>query len=85
MKPISLNVSEPAYNAFKHHAANSGLTVSELIRRAMDEYIDRQAVCTASSLNQRPRLFCNGIQKALDRSELFDEMIGQSENEVLST
>lgn len=40
MKPITINVSEPVYRAYRQYAQLHDRTTSELIREAMEVYAD---------------------------------------------
>jgi len=42
MKKITTNISNKQYKAFHKIAQKEGLTFSELIRRALDEYLERR-------------------------------------------
>ena len=73
MKAISLNVSENAYRRFRQLAARQGLPVSELIRRAMDEYLDRH-YRTRGSIMDLPSFASGGILRSWKGADLYDEM-----------
>jgi len=42
MKRININISDKQHKGFHRIAKEEGLTFSELIRRALDEYLKRQ-------------------------------------------
>ena len=42
MKRININISDKQHKEFHRIAKEEGLTFSELIRRALDEYLKRQ-------------------------------------------
>jgi len=42
MKRITINISDKQHKEFSRIAKEEGLTLSELIRRALDEYLKRQ-------------------------------------------
>jgi len=42
MKRITINISDKQHKEFSRIAKEEGLTFSELIRRALDEYLKRQ-------------------------------------------
>lgn len=73
MKAISLNVSENSYRKFQHLAERQGLPVSELIRRAMDEYLDRHYRTRVSVLDL-PAFASGGILRGWKGADLYDEM-----------
>jgi hypothetical protein len=73
MKPISLNVSDSSYRKFQELAARQGLPVSELIRRAMDEYLDRHYRIRAS-IKDLPTFTSGGILRKWKEADLYDEM-----------
>jgi hypothetical protein len=73
MKAISLNVSERAYLKFQEIAARQGLPVSELIRRAMDEYVD-QHYRARNSILDLPVFASGGILRPWKGADLYDEM-----------
>jgi hypothetical protein len=73
MKAISLNVSESSYRKFQEIAARQGLPVSELIRRAMDEYLDRNYRARGSILDL-PAFASGGILRRWKGADLYDEM-----------
>jgi predicted transcriptional regulator len=73
MKAISLNVSETSYRKFQEIAERQGLPVSELIRRAMDEYLDRQ-YRPRGSVRDLPAFETGGILRHWKGADLYDEM-----------
>jgi hypothetical protein len=73
MKPISLNVSEQSYLKFREIAERLGLPVSELIRRAMDEYLDRHHTVRVSVLDL-PAFASGGILRSWKGGDLYEEM-----------
>jgi hypothetical protein len=76
MKAISLNVSESSYRKFQEIAERQGLPVSELIRRAMDEYLDRQYRARVSVLDL-PAFKSGGILKKWKGADLYEDMTGR--------
>jgi metal-responsive CopG/Arc/MetJ family transcriptional regulator len=42
MKRITINISDKQHKEFSRIAKEEGLTISELIRRALDEYLKKQ-------------------------------------------
>ena len=73
MKTISLNVSEPAYEALKAAAEQDGRPVSELIRQSMAEFIDRRRASAPSALTLQPH-DSGPLIEDWSRSDLIDEM-----------
>ena len=73
MKPISIYVSEAAYQQFKSLAARQGRPVAELLRQAMAEYIERGRKTEGSLLQIRAHR-SGRLQKKWTRTELADEM-----------
>ena len=73
MKAISLNVSENSYQKFQEIAARQGLPVSELIRRAMDAYLDRHYRARGSVLDL-PAFRSGGILRHWKGADLYEEM-----------
>jgi hypothetical protein len=73
MKAISLNVSEQSYRKFQEIAERQGLPVSELIRRAMDEYLDLHYRARISVLDL-PAFASGGILRRWKGADLYDDM-----------
>lgn len=73
MKAISLNVSETSYARFREIADRDGLAVAELIRRAMDAYLERHYRERRSILDL-PAFASGGIRRTWKGADLFDEM-----------
>ena len=73
MKAISLNVSENSYRKFQEIAERQGLPVSELIRRAMDEFLDRHYSARGSVLDL-PAFASGGILRHWKGADLYEEM-----------
>jgi len=76
MKPISIHVSEAAYQEFKSLAARQDRPVAELVRQAMAEYIQRGRKTGGSLLEMRPHR-SGRLRKGWTRVELLDEMRGR--------
>jgi predicted transcriptional regulator len=74
MKPISVHVSEDTYEELKSLAARSGRPVAELIRRAMDRYVELERRARRSILDIEPH-HSGRLLSEWDRSELLDEMM----------
>ena len=73
MKPISVHVAEPAYEALKHVARSQGRPVAELVREAMADYLTRQRASARSLLDIAPHPG-GPLKRKWTRSELADEM-----------
>jgi len=74
MKAISLNVSEISYGKFQEIAVREGLPVSELIRRAMDEYLERH-YRARTSISDLPSFAAGGILRPWKGADVYDEMV----------
>ena len=76
MKTISLNVSSVAYKKFQEIAQRQGLPVSELVRRAMDEFIDRN-YRQRSSIRNISTIRAGKILRPWKGGDIFKEMVEQ--------
>lgn len=76
MKPISVHVEEDVYEELKRIASRRHRPVAEEIREAMAEYVVRERR-TGPSLFDRPPVDAGKQIAPFDRSDLFDEMIGE--------
>jgi predicted CopG family antitoxin len=74
MRPISLHVEDEVYRNLKALAEKTGRPVSELIRDAMSEYLDRQ-IGRGPSLLDVPAHSSGALLKPWTREELLDEML----------
>jgi hypothetical protein len=74
MKTISLNVSSVAYKKFQEIAQRQGLPVSELVRRAMDEFIDRN-YRQRISIRNISTIRAGKILKPWKGGDIFKEMV----------
>lgn len=74
MRPISLHVEDEVYRSLKTLAERTGRPVSELIREAMAEYIDRK-VGHGPSILDLPAHPSGALLKPWTREELLDEML----------
>lgn len=74
MRPISLHVEDEVYRNLKALAEKTGRPVSELIRDAMSEYLDRQ-IGRGPSLLDVPAHPSGALLKPWTREELLDEML----------
>jgi hypothetical protein len=73
MKSISVHVSEHAYEEFKSLASRRGRAVAELIREAMDSYLEAERRSSRSILDLEP-LRCGRLLRPWTREEIFDEV-----------
>jgi hypothetical protein len=74
MRPISLHVEDKVYRRLKALAERTGRPVSELIREAMAEYVDRK-IGHGPSLLDLPAHPSGALLKPWTRAELLDEML----------
>lgn len=75
MKPISLHVDDEVYSNLKSLAERTRRPVSELIREAMSEYLDRK-IGRGPSLFDMPAHPSGPLLKpSWTRDELLDEML----------
>ena len=73
MKPISVHVAEPAYEALKHVAKRQGRPVAELVREAMADYLTRQRASARSLVEIFPHA-SGPLKRRWTRAQLVDEM-----------
>lgn len=76
MKTITVNVSEPVYREFQAYARSRDRTASELIREAMEAYLQQQ-MRGGTSLRDVPPLDVGKTKKALSRN---DDLLGEMTN-----
>jgi predicted transcriptional regulator len=75
MKAITVNVSEPVYRDFQRFAQERDRTTSELIREAMEEYLERR-IRSRPSLNDVRPASAGGVLRPLGvEDDLLDEML----------
>ena len=74
MKPISVHVAEPAYEALKEVAKRQARPAAELVREAMDDYLTRQRASSRSILDIAPHLG-GPLKRKWTRAQLADEML----------
>jgi predicted CopG family antitoxin len=74
MRPISLHVEDEVYRNLKSLAERTGRSVSELIREAMSEYLDRK-IGRGPSLFDVPAHPSGALLKPWTREEILDEML----------
>ena len=73
MKAISLNVSEVSYRKRKQVAEKRGLPVVELIRRAMDDFLERHCK-ERRPVRALPAFKTGPILKTWKGADFFEEM-----------
>jgi 16S rRNA U516 pseudouridylate synthase RsuA-like enzyme len=74
MKPVSIHLHEKAYREMKSLAAERGRPVAELVRQAMDEYLEKERVKGLSLVDRRPHA-SGRLLEAWTREELLEEML----------
>jgi hypothetical protein len=74
MKTISLHVPEQAYEELKSIAARRQQPVAELIRQAMDDYLQRERRLGRSLLDLPPHP-SGPLLEPWTREDLMDEMM----------
>lgn len=74
MKPVSIHLHKKAYQEMKSLAAQRGRPVAELVRQAMDEYLEKERV-KGSFLIDRPPHASGRLLEAWTREELLEEML----------
>lgn len=75
MKAVSIHLPEKAYQEMKSLAALRGCPVAELVRQAMEEYLQRERVKGGSVL-ERPAHESGRPLKGWTREEILEEMLG---------
>ena len=75
MKMISVHVSVEAYEEFKRYGRQRGRAVAELVREAMDNYVD-QKIRPSKKLVGLPTTSQPRLKKRWTREEIQEEMIG---------
>ena len=73
MKTITINVSEPVYQAFQTYARQHDRTTSELIREAMETYQTEQMQVRATLRNLAPL----SLGKVLRPLQADDDVLGE--------
>ncbi len=74
MKAVSARVSDSTYAELRMIARMSGRPVAELIRQAMDEYLERHGSSGRSLVDIKPHRGGRLLRRWM-RAELFEEMI----------
>jgi len=75
MKTITVNVSEPVYDAFRAHARRTDRKASELIREAMEEYRTAHISRRTSLTDRRPTSVGGPIGAITPEDDLLREML----------
>ena len=74
MKLISLKVSEKAYADFKHYADHRGRAVAEVIRDAMDFYLDNR-IHAVTKLKKMPTTSKPRLKRRWSKEEIQEELL----------
>jgi hypothetical protein len=75
MKLISLKVSEKAYAQFQEYASLRGRPVAEVIREAMDLYVD-QKIQPSARLRRMPTTSKPKLKRRWTQEEIQEEILG---------
>ena len=75
MRLISIKVSEKAYTEFQDYAEHRGRPVTEIIREAMDLYIDEH-IHNATKLRRMPTTSKPKLKRRWSKEEVQEEMLG---------
>ena len=76
MRAITIKVSEPVYSEFKRYAEEHDRTASELIREAMEEYLERRLHAGARLADLAPLSLGKVLRDTTKRGDLLTEMAG---------
>jgi predicted transcriptional regulator len=80
MKAITVNVSEPVYREFQRYASALDRTTSELIREAMEDYLDQKLKRRASMKDLEPISLGKLLSDTATRGDLLAEMHDDDRN-----
>jgi predicted transcriptional regulator len=80
MKAITINVSEPVYREFQRYATTLDRTTSELIREAMEDYLDQKLSRHASMKDLEPVSLGRILRDTTTRGDLLAEMRDDDRN-----
>jgi predicted transcriptional regulator len=80
MKAITINVSEPVYREFQRYASALDRTTSELIREAMEDYLDQKLKRRASLKDLEPVSLGKVLSDTATRGDLLAEMRDDDRN-----
>ncbi len=75
MKLISIKVSEKAYGQFKEYAGRRGRAVAEVIREAMDFYLDNR-IHPSAELRRMPTSSKPKLKRRWSKEEIQEEILG---------
>ncbi len=73
MKAISLHVSPQTYQEYKELARSQGKPVAQLIREAMESYLEQRR--SAGSIFDIPTHSSGQMKNSWTRAELYEEML----------
>ncbi len=74
VKAITINVSEPVYREFKQFAAEHDRTTSELIREAMEDFLDQKLKPGTTLGDLAPVSLGRVLRSTTTRGDLLAEM-----------
>ena len=77
MKTITVNVSEPVYEAFRAYAEKVDRKTSELIREAMEEYRQQHMSRRTSLRDRRPTSVGGSIAPITGEDDILGEMLDE--------
>jgi len=80
MKAITINVSEPVYREFQRYATALDRTTSELIREAMEDYLDQKLSRRTSMKDLEPVSLGRVLRDTTTRGDLLVEMRDDDRN-----
>jgi predicted transcriptional regulator len=80
MKAITINVSEPVYREFQRYATALDRTTSELIREAMEDYLDQKLSRRTSMKDLEPVSLGRVLRDTTTRGDLLVEMRNDDRN-----
>lgn len=80
MKAITINVSEPVYREFQHFAEAHDRTTSELIREAMEDFLDQKLRLRTSIKDLGPVSLGRVLRDTATRGDLLAEMRDDDRN-----
>ncbi|HOX02665.1 MAG TPA: ribbon-helix-helix protein, CopG family [Candidatus Paceibacterota bacterium] len=75
MKIITINVSEPVYEAFQQHAKKLDRKASELIREAMELYRQQHMLRRTSLRDRRPASVGGPIRPITSQDDILGDML----------
>lgn len=75
MKTITINVSEPVYQAYQAQARKQDRTASELIREAMEQYRKTWPAHETSLLDLPPLQVGKALKPLPPEDDLLEEML----------